>query len=81
MDNWYLNNAVYLMEDFLKSTKDPHYDGTVEYGDRQPHCWCGGHGLPLSISMLTVNQRFAPIMAEHMIKTAPPGADTKSWRY
>lgn len=81
MDNWYLNNAVYLMEEFLKSTKDPYYAGTVEYGDRQPHCWCGGAGLPASFSMLTINQRFAPIMAEHIIKTAPPGGDTKSWRY
>jgi hypothetical protein len=81
MDNWYLNNAVYLMEDFLKSTKNPPYDGTVEYGDRQPHCWCGGPGLSLPISMLTINQRFAPIMAEHIIKTAPPGSDTISWRY
>jgi hypothetical protein len=81
MDNWYLNNAVYLMEDFLKNTKNPPYDGTVEYGDRQPHCWCGGPGLSLPISMLTINQRFAPIMAEHIIKTAPLGSDTISWRY
>jgi hypothetical protein len=81
MDNWYLNNAVYLMEAFLKSTKDPYYDGSVEYGDRQPHCWCGGTGLSLPASMLTINQRFAPQMAEHITKTAPPGADVKSWRY
>ena len=81
MDNWYLNNAVYLMEAFLKNTKNPPYDGTVEYGDRQPHCWCGGPGLSLPLSMLTINQRFAPIMAEHIIKTAPPGSDTVSWRY
>src|ERR1700678_860377 len=29
MDNYYLNNAVYLVEEFLKTTKDPHYDGEV----------------------------------------------------
>jgi hypothetical protein len=81
MDNWYLNNAVYLMEAFLKSTKDPYYDGTVAYGDRQPHCWCGGAGLSLPVSMLTINQRFAPEMAAHIVKTAPPGADVVSWRY
>jgi len=81
VDNWYLENAVYLMEDFLKSTKDPYYDGSVEYGNRQPHCWCGGLGLPASLSMLTINQRFAPIMAEHITKTAPAGSDTTSWRY
>ena len=29
----------------------------------------------------TGNQRFAPIMKEHILKTAPEGADTKSWQY
>ena len=81
MDNWYLHNAVYLMEAFLKNTKDPYYDGTVEYGDRQPHCWCGGQGLSLPVSMLTINQRFAPEMAAHMLKTAPPDADVAGWLY
>src|SRR5262245_7431580 len=32
MDNYYLNDAVYLVEEFLKSTRDPHYDGEVAYG-------------------------------------------------
>ena len=27
MDNYYLNNAVYLMEEFLKNTKDPKESG------------------------------------------------------
>jgi hypothetical protein len=27
MDNYYLNNAVYLVEEFLKSTTDPPYEG------------------------------------------------------
>jgi hypothetical protein len=26
-------------------------------------------------------QRVLPLMADHMIKTAPAGADIKSWRY
>ena len=81
MDNWYLHNAVYLMEAFLKSTKNPYFAGTVEYGDRQPHCWCGGDGLTLPVSMLTINQRFAPEMAARMIKTAPRGADVTGWLY
>jgi hypothetical protein len=29
----------------------------------------------------TVHQRYMPAMAAWMIKTAPKGADTKSWRY
>ncbi len=80
MDNWYLNNAVYLMEDFLKNTKNPPYEGTVEYGDRQPHCWCGGPAAA-SLSMLTASERLAYVMTEHMTRTAPPGADIISWKY
>ena len=43
MDNYYLNNAVYLAEEFLKSTANPPYDGEVDYGDRAEHCWNGDH--------------------------------------
>ena len=39
MDNYYLNNAVYLMEDFLESTTNPYYEGEIAYGDRAEHCW------------------------------------------
>ena len=39
MDTHYLNNAVVLLERFLESTEDPYYDGVIEYGDGQPHCW------------------------------------------
>ena len=81
MDNYYLNDAVYLMEEFLESTTDPYYDGTVEYGDRFEHCWSGDHDQPNRISRLLYNQRFIPKMVEHMRKTAPPGADLSSWRY
>lgn len=41
MDNYYLNNAVYLMENFLESTTDPYYDGEVAYEDRAENCWNG----------------------------------------
>jgi len=81
MDNYHLNNAVYLMEEFLEGTKNPYYDGVVEYGDRFEHCWSGDHNNPNSIQRLTINQRFAPQMVEHILKTAPPGADITSWRY
>ncbi|MCK7469592.1 MAG: hypothetical protein MZU95_01380 [Desulfomicrobium escambiense] len=43
MDNYYLNNAVYLAEAFLEGTKDPYYGGEVDYGDRAEHCWNGDH--------------------------------------
>jgi hypothetical protein len=81
MDNYYLNNAVYLVEDFLKSTRDPHYGGEITYGDRAEHCWNGDPTRPNAISRLRYHQMFAPKIVERLEKSAPPGADLKSWRY
>jgi len=81
MDNYYLNNAVYLVEDFLKGTKNPPYGGEVDYGDRAEHCWNGDHTRPNALSRLRYHQMFAPKIAERIQKSAPPGADLTSWRY
>ncbi|HSD66955.1 MAG TPA: alpha/beta hydrolase-fold protein [Vicinamibacteria bacterium] len=81
MDNYYLNDAVYLVEEFLKTTRDPFYGGEVDYGDRAEHCWNGDHARPNAYSRLRYIQMFAPRMVERMEKTAPPGADLTSWRY
>jgi hypothetical protein len=81
MDNSYLNNAVYLMEDFLESTTDPYYDGVVDYGDGFGHCWNGDHERPNAISRLRYNQMYVPKIMERIRKAAPPGADLTSWSY
>jgi len=81
MDNYYLNNAVYLMEEFLESTKEPYYNGEVDYGDRAEHCWNGDHERPNAISRLRYNQMFIPKIVQRILETAPEGADLKSWRY
>jgi hypothetical protein len=81
MDNYYLNNAVYLMEAFLESTKNPHYGGEVDYGDRAEHCWNGDQQNPIWISRLRYNTFYLPKIIDRINKTAPPGADLKSWRY
>ena len=40
MDTFYLNLAVYRLEDFFKQTQNPHYEGTFEYGrPMKPHGW------------------------------------------
>ena len=80
-DNYYLNNAVYLVEDFLKTTKDPHYGGEVDYEPRAEHCWNGDHTRPNAISRLRYHQFYAPKIVERILKTAPKGADLTSWRY
>ncbi len=80
-DTYFLNDAVYYIEDFLEKTKDPPYDGEVKYGDRAEHCWNGDPSLPNALSRLHYNTMYLPKMLERMQKTAPPGADLKSWRY
>jgi hypothetical protein len=68
-DSYYLNNAVGLMEAFLETTANPHYDGEVKYARLRPHCW--GPGAAELLSLMTA----------HIGKYAPAGADLKSWRY
>lgn len=81
MDNYYLNNAVYLMEEFLKGTKNPYYDGQVDYGDRAEHCWNGDHENPIWISRLRYHQFYIPRIMDRIKKSAPLGADLKSCRH
>ena len=81
MDNYYLNNAVYKMEEFLENTSDPYYDGEVLYGDRAEHCWNGDPKEPNHISRLRYNSMYVPKIMERIAESAPPGADLKSWRY
>jgi len=81
MDNYYLNNAVYLMEDFLKKTNNPFYAGEVDYGDRAEHCWNGDQENPNYVSRLRYNTMYLPRILKRIAESAPPGADTQSWRY
>ncbi|MBO9563130.1 MAG: hypothetical protein J7621_10165 [Niastella sp.] len=81
MDNYYLNNAVYLTEEMLKALDNPTYDGEVDYGDRAEHCWNGDHTQPNYISRLRYHSMFITKWAEEMKKRAPANADLNSWRY
>jgi hypothetical protein len=81
MDNYYLNNAVYLAEAMLEETTDPYYDGEVDYGDRAEHCWNGDHTQPNAISRLRYHRMFIPKWTASVAQRAPAGADLRSWRY
>ncbi len=81
MDNYYLNNAVYLTEEILENTTDPYYDGEIDYGDRAEHCWNGDHTQPNHISRLRYHRMFITKWAEEVKNRAPAGADLTSWRY
>lgn len=80
MDNYYLNNAVYLTEDFLKSANPP-FKGVVDYGARDEHCWNGDHENGNGISRLRYNSMYVPIILKRIEESAPKGADLTSWRY
>ena len=81
MDNYYLNNAVYLTEEFLAATTNPSYNGVVDYGDRAEHCWNGDHNRPNAISRLRYHRMFIPMIEKRILDSAPPDADLTSWRY
>ena len=80
MDNYYLNNAVYGVEEFLENA-DPPADAVVEYGDRAEHCWNGDHTRANAYSRLRYPQMVLPWVVERILDTAPPDADVDSWRY
>ncbi|MET0619948.1 MAG: alpha/beta hydrolase-fold protein [Thermoanaerobaculia bacterium] len=70
MDTYYLNNAVYLLEDYLKTTTSPPWGGSITYGPREPHCWAGP--LPLEERL--------KMMAGYVAATAPRDVDRPWWR-
>lgn len=70
MDNFYLNLAVYRMEDFLKKATNPAFGGSFEYGRPMK-----GHGWhPMNQAQLL------RMMADYISKNAPTDADG-SWKY
>ena len=71
MDNFYLNLAVYDLQEFLKTTHDPHYEGSFEFGRPEK-----GHGWQ---SM--TQEKLIRTMASHITKNAPAGEDTSAWKY
>ena len=81
MDNYYLNNAVVLTEEFLESTTDPYYAGEVDYGHGAEHCWNGDQDRPNATSRLRYHQMYVDTILKRIEAAAPDGADLTSWRY
>jgi hypothetical protein len=68
LDNFQLNWGVYYTEEFLESTTDPYYNGSVTYGRR------GGHGWrPYGYDELIRK------MADHIHHNRPSGSRTSGW--
>jgi hypothetical protein len=71
MDNYYLNVSMYLLEEFLESTKNPYYAGSFTYGrPKQGHFY-----QPWK------NAELVRIMAAHIARNAPAGENPSRWRY
>jgi len=79
MDNYYLNNAVYLAEEFLESTEHPHYGGEVDYGDRAEHCWNGDQENGNHLSRMRYNTMYLPKIVERIRNSAPVNAPLVNW--
>ena len=79
MDNYYLNNAVVLTEEFLESTTDPYYNGEVDYGDMAEHCWNGDQENPNYISRLRYNTMYLEKIQKRLKSTAPRNHRLKNW--
>lgn len=68
MDNFYLNEACYLLQEFLESATNPAYGGEFKYGDRGGHGWSPFKGDELQRTM-----------AEHVLRNSPD--KKKDWVY
>ena len=71
MDNFYLNLAVYDLQQFMDSTTAPHVAGTFRYGRPKK-----GHGW-----QATNNSDLVREMAAAIARHAPPGSPTAAWHY
>ena len=71
MDNFFLNNSTKDLENWMKTTENPHYEGFFLYGEGKGHCWQGPE---------TPAERLKQ-MAAHMARHKPEGTTTPWWRY
>lgn len=71
VDTYYLNNSTKELEEWMKKTENPHYEGFFMYGNMKPHCWSG----PVSSA-----ERLKE-MAQLIQRKRPQGATTPWWTY
>jgi hypothetical protein len=44
MDNFYLNNSTRMLQEWMRTTTNPHYEAYFEYGEGAGHCYSGTVG-------------------------------------
>ncbi len=70
-DNFFLNNSTKELEDWMKTTENPHYTGFFLYGDGKGHCWQGPESTAERLKQ----------MAAHIASNKPEGMTTPWWKY
>uniref|UniRef100_A0A7S2TZD0 Uncharacterized protein n=1 Tax=Lotharella oceanica TaxID=641309 RepID=A0A7S2TZD0_9EUKA len=88
-DTFFLTNAVMDLQDFLETTTDPYYNGSVTIGAHDgrgfEHCFNGyqddGTAIPNGISRNMYLQKFLPQMAQRFAESAPEGSNMEWHTY
>lgn len=78
-DTYYLDDAVHLLEDSLKTRTSPPAEASFEYGAGKPHCWTGAS--PAHPGQALSSAEAVQIMADYMARNAPPGTDVRAWHH
>ena len=69
-DNFFLNNSTRKLQEWMKKTEAPHYEGFFAYGATQGHCWAGPVGTPDRLKA----------MAEYILGKMPPDSVAGWWK-
>ena len=79
MDNYYLEQAVYLAEERIRNLDNPEPGMTFQYGINGRHSWIG-HSPSNPDEQMRYSE-FIGVVADYVRDHAPEGADTSSWDY
>ena len=69
-DNFFLNNGVHKLQDWMKTTQDPHYEGYFVYGAMRGHCYSGPENAADRLKD----------MAQYTLSRMPAGAVAEWWK-
>jgi len=79
MDNYYLDQSVYLTEQRMAALENPRSDATFQYGIRGRHSWIG-HS-PLDPGRQMTYAEFITVVGDFVVRHAPEQTDLQSWQY
>ncbi len=69
-DNFFLNNGVHKLQDWMKTTQDPHYEGYFVYGAMRGHCYSGPENAADRLKE----------MAQYILSRMPAGTVAGWWK-